>query len=156
MQTLLIVGASGAQGTAVVKYLSSTGKYHILAMVRDMRSGRSKHLESLPEVELVANNTAHAFDADAYVSAAKRSDLVFVNTDGFSLGEQAETYWGIRFFELAVGAGVKHFVWSGLDYNFKKSGYDPKYYVGHYEGKAKVQGELPRPLPLFHKLLKPN
>src|SRR3569833_854041 len=109
MQTLLIVGDSGAQGTAVVKYLSSTGKYHILAMVRDMRSGRSKHLESLPEVELVANNTAHAFDADAYVSAAKRSDLVFVNTDGFSLGEQAETYWGIRFFELAVGADVKHF-----------------------------------------------
>lgn len=44
----------------------------------------------------------------------------WVNTDGFTVGEQMETYAGIRIFELAKQIGtVRHFVWSNLDYSFK-------------------------------------
>jgi hypothetical protein len=56
------------------------------------------------------------------------------------MGEALETFWGIRLFELSARAGVKHLIYSGLDYNGKQSNYDPDLYVGHYEGKARVQG----------------
>jgi len=46
----------------------------------------------------------------------------WVNTDGFTVGEQKEIYAGIRIFELAKAAGtVRHYVWSGLDYASKVS-----------------------------------
>jgi hypothetical protein len=41
---------------------------------------------------------------------------VFVNTDGFTIGEKEELFVAFRIYELARGAGVKHFVWSALDY----------------------------------------
>lgn len=53
----------------------------------------------------------------------------------------AETYWGVRLYELSARAGVKHLIYSGLDNNGKASGFDPKFYVAHYEGKVRVQGE---------------
>lgn len=43
----------------------------------------------------------------------------FVNTDGFTVGEAAETFAGIKIFELAKAARVRHFVWSSLDYASK-------------------------------------
>lgn len=145
MKTILIIGATGAQGGATLKHLSATGEYQILALTRSATSPQAKDLDSLPNVKLITNNAASGYDTEAFLSAASTSDYVFVNTDGFTLGEQAETFWGIRLFELAVRAGVKHFIYSGLDNSSKKSGYDPKFYTGHYEGKARVQG---RPLSL--------
>ena len=44
----------------------------------------------------------------------------WVNTDGFTVGEQKEIYCGMRIFEVAKQCGwVKHYVWSSLDYGFK-------------------------------------
>jgi len=140
MKTILLVGATGAQGSAIAKYLSVAGEYRILALTRSATSTSAQELLALPNVELVINEAASGYNTDAFVSAASKSDYVFVNTDGFTLGEQAETFWGIRLFEFSVRAGVKHFIYSGLDYASKASGYDPNYYCGHYEGKARVQG----------------
>jgi hypothetical protein len=44
---------------------------------------------------------------------------MFVNTDFFTVGDEGETYGGIRLFELAKFAGVRHFIWNGLDYASK-------------------------------------
>jgi hypothetical protein len=45
---------------------------------------------------------------------------VWVNTDGFTVGEAAEIYAGMRIFEIAKQVGtVRHFVYSNLDYSFK-------------------------------------
>jgi len=44
----------------------------------------------------------------------------------------------MRIFELALEAGVLHYVWSGLDSALRLSGYDEALRCGHYEGKAKV------------------
>jgi hypothetical protein len=63
---------------------------------------------------------------------------VFANTNGFAIGQMREIYWGIRMYEIAAGSGVKHFVWAGLPYASKLGEFDPKYQVGHVDGKAKV------------------
>jgi len=62
----------------------------------------------------------------------------FVNTDGFTLGEKAEIFLGMRIFELAVEAGVEHYIWGALDNSLRYGGYDPKFRCGHYDGKARV------------------
>jgi hypothetical protein len=60
-------------------------------------------------------------------------------TDGFTVGEQAETYYGLRIFELAACVPtLKHYVWSNLDYGLKKGGYRPEYHCGHYDGKGRI------------------
>ena len=44
----------------------------------------------------------------------------WVNTDGFTIGEQKELFAGMRIFEIAKRAGsVRHYVWSNLDYASK-------------------------------------
>ena len=46
----------------------------------------------------------------------------WVNTDGFTVGEEKEVWAGLRIFELAKQNGaVRHYVWSSLDYAFKVS-----------------------------------
>jgi NmrA-like family len=139
MKTGLIIG-SGRQSEAVISYLSATNQYHLLVLTRSTTSHTAARLAALPHVELIANAVESGYDIPAYLAAARRSDFVFVNLDGFALGEQGDIYWGIRLFELASSANVKHLIYSGLDYNSKASGFDPKLYVGHYEGKARVQG----------------
>lgn len=140
MNNILVIGATGAQGSATIKYLSSTQRYNIFAFTRSAASPQATALASLPNVKLIVSDSHTGYDANVFLSAAANADYVLVNTDGFALGEQAETYWGIRLFELSARAGVKHFVYSGLDSLGPKTNYDPELYCGHYQGKAKVQG----------------
>ncbi len=136
-----MIGGTGTQGSAIVRHLTSTKRYKVLALTRSVTSEAAQDLSRLPNIEVVeARVGVVGYDLEAFYDAARRSDYAFVNTDGSALGEQAETYWGVTLFEVAVRAGVKHFVYSGLDYNGKKCNYDPDLYVGHYEGKARVQG----------------
>jgi uncharacterized protein YbjT (DUF2867 family) len=139
MKTGVIIGGTGAQGAAVVRHLSSLGIYHLKVITRSIRSEQAKTLGNLPNVTLIESSPA-GYDEDSFLLAAERADFAFVNTDGFSIGEAAEVYWGIRFYELARRAGVKHFVYSSLDNLGEMTQYDPEFRVGHYYGKSRVVG----------------
>jgi uncharacterized protein YbjT (DUF2867 family) len=140
VKSILIIGGTGAQGSAVVRHLSSTNNYELKCITRDPSSSQAQELLSIPHVTVVAG-APDGYDEASLTSALKGSDYVWVNTNGFAMGEILETFWGIRIFELAVRAGVKHLVYSGIEGAYKKGGYDPKYYVGHFEGKARVSGQ---------------
>jgi len=63
----------------------------------------------------------------------------WINIDGFTVGEQREIYAGLRIFELAKQTkSLRHYIWSSLDYNLKKGGYDQKYRCEHYDAKGRV------------------
>lgn len=47
-------------------------------------------------------------------------------------------YWTIRAYELAIEEGVKFYIHGNLDYTYKKSGFDPKFRTGHYDGKGRI------------------
>ncbi|KAF2671004.1 NAD(P)-binding protein [Microthyrium microscopicum] len=112
MKTILIVGATGAQGGAVAQYLSTTNEYNTVALTRSATSAHAEALAALPNVKLAVSSVGSGYDTTAFLAAASEADFVLVNTDGFALGEQAETFWGIRLFELAARAGVKHLIYS--------------------------------------------
>jgi NmrA-like family len=99
--------------------------YDIKCTTRNANSEQAQELAKLPHVTLVPDRR-HGHDEIALQRALQNVKYVWVNTNGFALGEQAEMFWGIRIFELPVRAGVKHFVYSGMDSAYKLSGYNPK------------------------------
>lgn len=121
MKVILVIGATGAQGQAIIDKLlapaedGSLSPYAVRALTRDPDSSRATELAA-KGIECVKGRFDH-FDS---VAAALHGVYgAWVNTDGFTAGEPWETYAGMRIFELAKQAGVQHYVWSNLDYAFK-------------------------------------
>jgi nucleoside-diphosphate-sugar epimerase len=137
-RTTLIVGGTGAQGSAVARILANSGKYNVKILTRDASSHEAKNLVTIPNISIIEGNSYYEPDL---VAALKGIDSIYVNTNGFAIGEKAETYWGIRTYELARREGVKHFVYAGLDYLGPVTNYEDKYHIGHYEGKGRVGGK---------------
>jgi uncharacterized protein YbjT (DUF2867 family) len=132
---LLIFGGAGAQNIAVTKVFSAAGTYSIHVLTRSIHSAHASELAPLPNVKLIEGD---CYDEDTLVSAFKGFDLAFINTNGFAIGEKNETYWGIRMYEIARWAGVKHFIYSGLPYVSKNGNFDPSRRVPFVDGKVKV------------------
>ena len=133
----LVIGGTGSQGAAVVRALSSSGRYTVKVSTRNASSPHARELLS-PTVSLIEWS---CFNEDDIVSAFDRIDLCFVHTDDFAVGEKSKIYWSIRIYDIAAFARVKHFVYGSLDYCSRKASFDPKYRCGHYGGKGKVGGQ---------------
>ncbi|KAI5460151.1 hypothetical protein BGZ63DRAFT_359652 [Mariannaea sp. PMI_226] len=131
--SILILGGAGVQNSYVARDLVKAG-HKVRLLSRNPQNEEPASLAALG-VEVIAADT---YDEDALVSAFKDIDSVFVNTNGFAIGEKSEIYWGIRIYEIAHWAGVKHFIYSALPYVSKKSSFNPKYRVPFTDGKAKV------------------
>jgi hypothetical protein len=132
---VLVIGATGAQGTPVVRELAKDGRYDVVIFTRDASSERARSLLALPGVTAFEGNSTR--EKDLY-DAFGRVDGVYANLDGFAIGEIQETYWGIRTFEIAAELGIDHYVWGSLDYLLKKGGFQSKYRCGHYDAKGRV------------------
>ncbi|EJF64803.1 NAD(P)-binding protein [Dichomitus squalens] len=138
---VLVIGATGAQGLAVIDKLlepsadGTPSPYAVRAFTRDLNSRRAQELTNRG-IQCVKG----AFDDLQSVAQALEGVYgAWVNTDGFTVGEEKEVWAGLRIFELAKQNGaVRHYVWSSLDYAFRIGNYDPKYRCEHYDGKARV------------------
>ncbi|KAI0317730.1 NAD-P-binding protein [Amylostereum chailletii] len=138
---ILVIGATGAQGRAVIDKLLAPAKdgspspYAVRGLTRDPTSKSAQELAG-QGVELV---TGSFTDIAAVEKALHGVYGAFVNTDGFNVSEATEIWTGIRIFETAKQVGtLKHYVWSGLDHIFKKSGYNPQIKSEHMDAKAIV------------------
>jgi uncharacterized protein YbjT (DUF2867 family) len=142
---ILVIGATGGQGVHVIDALLAPGKdgspspYSVRALTRNPDSDRAKKLKE-KGVEIfkgmeydydyhralqVHNSVSGSFeDFPTVLEALKGVYGVWVNTDGFTVGEAREVFAGIRIFELAKQVGtVRHYVWSNLDYSTKVRSY---------------------------------
>ncbi|PYI02884.1 NAD(P)-binding protein [Aspergillus sclerotiicarbonarius CBS 121057] len=135
LKTVLVIGATGAQGIPVVKSLVAGGQYAVRAFTRNPQSPDAQLISSFPNVSLFVGNS---FDENDLRQAFQGVQLAYVNINGYVSGEKGELYWGIRTFEIAVQSGIEHYVWGSLDYSLKKGNFDEKFRCGHCDGKAKV------------------
>jgi hypothetical protein len=132
---IFVIGATGAQGTPVVRGLVTDKKYKVVALSRDASSPRAKNLLALGNVTILEGTFA---DEEILREGFRQCDGAYVNIDGFNTGEKTEIYWAIRAYEIAIEEGIKFFVYGNLDYVLKKSGYDSKFRTGHYDGKGRI------------------
>ncbi|RYO98279.1 hypothetical protein DL764_007132 [Monosporascus ibericus] len=132
---IFVIGATGAQGMPVCRGLVKDGVYSLRVLTRDAKSRRARQLADLGDVEFIEGTFANEADLRKGFSGCWGA---FVNIDGFNCGEKTETYWTIRAYELAIETGISFFVFGNLDYVYKKSGYDPKFRCGHYDGKGRM------------------
>ncbi|KAJ4238438.1 hypothetical protein NW757_013066 [Fusarium falciforme] len=133
--TVFIVGATGAQGIPIVRHLVKDGAYKVRFLTRDTDSSRAKALIALGNVEPLVGTFASEEDLR---NGFRGAQYAFINIDGFNCGEKTETFWAIRSYELALEEGIRFFVYGNLDFSYKKSGYDPKFRTGHYDGKGRI------------------
>lgn len=138
---ILVIGATGAQGIAVVDALlaqsadGSPSPYAVRALTRDPTHRRSQELAA-KGVELFQGSFN---DLENIYDALQGAYGVWVNTDSFAIGERHEVFLGARIFEVSKRVKtLRHYVWSNLDYNLKKGNYDPQYRAEHYDGKGRV------------------
>ncbi|KAI0083932.1 NAD(P)-binding protein [Irpex rosettiformis] len=138
---ILVIGATGAQGLAVVDSIlapsadGTPSPYTVRALTRDPNSQRARGLAE-KGVELFKGSFD---DLNAVRKAFEGVYGAFVNTDGFTVGEEKEIYVGMKIFEIAKQTkSVKHYVWSNLDNYLKKGNYDEKYNCEHTSGKGRV------------------
>lgn len=108
----------------------------VRVLTRDTSSENCRLLASLPKVSLHVGATDNERDLRVALSGI---DLAFVNLNSFAIGIKNEIFWGIRIYELAVRAGVKHLIWSSLDNFMFEEKYDDALHVGHYYGKSHVE-----------------
>jgi hypothetical protein len=148
---VLILGGAGIQNGALTTVLSAAGTYNIHILTRSIDSSHAAELGALDNVKLIKGD---CYDEDTLKSAFEGVDLCYVNTNGFAIGEKNEIFWGIRMYEIACWAGVKHFIYSSLPYVSKNGGFDPERRVPFVDGKAKVSRTYPSPLQNQHRLTK--
>ena len=134
---VLFLGGAGTQNAAIIKEFAAQRKYSLKLLTRSLTSSHAIEIAAIPDVELLEGS---AYDEKDLSGSIKGVDYLFVNTNGFATGEAKEIYWGIRIYEHAVWAGVKHFVYSGLPYVSKNGGFDPERRVPFVDGKGKVVG----------------
>ncbi|KAF7329376.1 NmrA domain-containing protein [Mycena kentingensis (nom. inval.)] len=138
---ILVIGATGAQGLAVIDALLSPSEsntpspYAVRALTRDVSGKRAKELAARG-VELIEGRSD---DPSAVARALGGAYGAFVNTNGSGIGEMAEIYTGIRIFEIAKRMPtLRHYIWSNLRHVSKNAGFDPDYRAEHMDGKGRV------------------
>ncbi|RSH81331.1 uncharacterized protein EHS24_008774 [Apiotrichum porosum] len=124
LNTILVIGATGQQGSAVCKYLSSQTKTNkILAVSRDLSSAAATSLKAIPRIQMVTgdlNNPTSLFS-----SVAEHGDTI----DGLFFmchsSVKGELELSNAILSAAAVHGVKYVVYSGVDLSgTEKTGID--------------------------------
>jgi len=147
------VGATGAQGGAVVKALLEDDKYEVRALTRDSNSEKAKTLLSQGVKEVVS---ADLDDTSSMVKAFQDCYGAFVVTNYWAdMNVAHEVKQHENAATAATQTGLKHVVLSTLEdsrqfiteeHGFSKL-HNDKYYVPHFDGKGEAAEKFKAQVP---------
>jgi NmrA-like family len=115
--------------------LAESGRYHLRVLTRNLKSSRAKQLAALPNVALLQGAQDNQQDLH---NVFRGTYGAWVNTDGFTLGEKDELFYGFRAYEIARSERVQHYVWANIEYAMDAANFDETYHCGHMESKGRV------------------
>jgi uncharacterized protein YbjT (DUF2867 family) len=127
-RTILITGATGKQGGAVLRALAGQG-FRLRAMTRKIDSEAARALAAAG-VELVQGDLDDAASLRKALAGAWGA-LAVQNT--WEAGVEKEEEQGKRFATLAREAGVQHFVYQSVGSAHRKTG------IPHFDNKSRVE-----------------
>ena len=126
--TILITGATGRQGGAVVRHLLKTN-FIVKALSRTPASIPAQWLKQ-HGVAVVKGDMA---DTDSLTSAMKNCDGVFSIQNYFEYGAEKEILYGKNLADVALKSGVSHLVYNSV------CGADTDTGVPHFETKNTIE-----------------
>jgi len=147
--TVVVTGATGQQGGAVVKNLLERG-HEVRAVTRSTDSAKARVLANTG-VTLVR---ASLEDTAALTKALEGATSLFAMTTPFEGGPQAETRQGISAADAAKAAGV-HLVFNSVDSANRQTGvphFDSKYEVEKHIAKIGVRATVLAPVYFMENL----
>ncbi|MEU5947563.1 NmrA/HSCARG family protein [Micromonospora sp. NPDC047465] len=128
---ILVLGATGGQGSAVVEALLGRGA-RVRALVRDPKRAAARRLADRG-VEVVAGSLD---DPSSLATAMAGAGSTFALTTPFEAGVDAEVTQGRAILAAAGEARVPHLVFSSV------AGADQGSGVPHFDSKARIETEL--------------
>ncbi|AEO68400.1 935af2a5-7818-4ce4-82e9-f8eff2518578 [Thermothielavioides terrestris] len=140
-QNILVVGATGKQGGAVVKALLGLPEgstcFHILALTRNAQSERAKALVDAHNgsVELIEGDSTvpkPIFDSRPKGSIAG----IFIVTTPGRISEELQA---VPLIDVAVDHGVKHIVFSSVDRGGDEKSWDHPTTIKHFRAKHHIE-----------------
>ena len=146
---VVVTGATGQQGGAVVKSLLERG-HEVRAVTRNTDSAKARELANIG-VTLVG---ASLEDTAALTKALEGATSLFAMTTPFEGGPQAETRQGISAADAAKAAGV-HLVFNSVGSANRQTSvphFDSKYEVEKYIAKIGVRATVLAPVYFMENL----
>lgn len=125
---ILVVGATGQQGGAVVDALLASG-FSLRGLTRDPAGARSRALAQRG-AEMVRGDLG---DPESLVRALAGTGGVFLMTDFWEHGYEGEVAHGRNMIEAARAAGVRRLVYSSVGSADRDTG------IPHFESKREVE-----------------
>jgi uncharacterized protein YbjT (DUF2867 family) len=129
--SVLVMGATGNQGGAVVQYLLPNG-HHIRTLTRNPGSEKAKRLKD-QGVEVLKGDF---FNAESLIKAAKGMDTVYAMTTPFEVGVDQEVKQGIALVDAIKEAEVGHLVFGSV------ASADQLTHIPHFDSKYKVEKHI--------------
>ncbi len=130
-KTILIIGATGAQGGAVTNALLEQG-HKLLAYTRNTKSDNAQALTQRG-VSLIEGDLTNI---ETLTAAMQKADAVFAVTTPFETGTDGEIQHGYNIADAAKAAKVKHLVFSSVSDANNSTG------VPHFDSKYKVEQRI--------------
>jgi len=127
-KTLLVTGATGRQGGAVIRHMLGQG-WKLRALTRSPNSRAAQEL-TRQGVEVVQGDLE---DPASLERATRGGHGVYSVQDFWSVGAKREVDQGKNLAEAAKKAGVEHFVYSSVGGAERNSGID------HWESKWEIE-----------------
>jgi uncharacterized protein YbjT (DUF2867 family) len=128
---VLVAGATGNQGGAVVRALLTRG-HQVRALTRNSASPAANRLRERG-VEIAVGDFG---DHDSLVRAARGADAVYAMSTPYEQGAENETAQGITITDAVKAAGVAHFIYSSVASANRSTG------IRHFDGKYAVEKHL--------------
>ncbi|CAF2391042.1 unnamed protein product [Rotaria sp. Silwood2] len=132
-----VVGATGAQGGAIVRSLIQTSKFKIRGLTRDTASEKAQAVKRLSDqIEMVSCDINKREDVQR---AFKDSWAIFALTDFWAQPDQpdVEVQQGKLMADVAASLQIPYYIYSTLEDTIKLS--NGKYDVPHFAQKAKIR-----------------
>lgn len=142
-RTILVTGATGNQGGAVVRHLLKRGNFQVRAFVRDENKPEAQALKRAG-AELVVGNLNDRYSVDR----ALQGVYGVFSVQGLNDGLDAEIAEGKSIADAAKATGVEHFVYSSVGSAERQTG------VPHFDSKFQIE-EYIRSLGLTYTILRP-
>lgn len=135
MKTILVTGATGAQGGSVAAHLLRAGKFAVRALTRKPESDEARSLAragaQVVHGDLADPASLHAACRDCYA--------VFGVTNYLEHGE-TETGHGKNLADAAKAAGIEHFIYSTMPSSKKLTG--GAIVLPHFETKVAIEQHI--------------